>query len=716
LAEDEEVMMSTFISYSRADSAFAVRLARDLKSAGFDVWLDQLDIPTGARWDDEVETALESCKTFMIVLSPESLQSQNVKDEVGYAIDAGKDILPLKLKSGDIPFRLRRFQYVDFSKQSYNESLKEIKGILSAAGQVPTPRATGKEPSESEAQATQKRIKAATAPSVPRETKPALKTPESTSSPVPRKSTSRGFLIGVAVVAMLAIAGVVWRTLGAEKSPAATPSNETPVAETPTEQTTAEPTSDNLQVSGATDPGTSGVFLTKFTESKSLENWEDFVIGLGRKDKVNVSQSKDGLVFHLDDPDLHAYYTYTPEIYSDVIIRMKAENLGQNTYKVSLVCRRNDDNWYEFTVLGGGLWQFYDYNDKYIPLVNGGTQAVKPGRSTNEYEMRCMGNEASLSINGQEVTTYHIRKNTYAEGQVGFAISSSTVFPIDMKVLDFEIVAGPSSGSAVASTSSPNTVSAVKPGQENTRLSQKDGMTMVFVPEGEFTMGSNEGEPNERPVHTVFTDAFWIDRTEVTNLMYATFLNSQKANSNLISDWLDVEDHDLRVHLVGDTWQVDPGYENHPVIEMRWIGASAYCEWRGEGTRLPTEAEWEKAARGTTNFLYAWGNEIDCKLANYAECVGGTVEVGSYPANVSPFGALDMTGNVVEWVADWYDENYYQSSPSRNPTGPNSGQQRVLRGGSWDGYTDYQVRSTFRFLEGPDESKDDAGFRCVLPE
>ena len=149
---------------------------------------------------------------------------------------------------------------------------------------------------------------------------------------------------------------------------------------------------------------------------------------------------------------------------------------------------------------------------------------------------------------------------------------------------------------------------------------------------------------------------------------------------------------------------------------MRWLGASAYCEWRGEGTRLPTEAEWEKAARGTTDNLYPWGNAIDCNLANYAECTGSTVKVESYPSNASPFGALDMVGNVMEWVADWYSQDYYQISPSSNPTGPNSGQYRSLRGGSFDGYTDYQVRVTFRFLEGPDESKDDAGFRCVLPE
>lgn len=257
--------------------------------------------------------------------------------------------------------------------------------------------------------------------------------------------------------------------------------------------------------------------------------------------------------------------------------------------------------------------------------------------------------------------------------------------------------------------------SPLAPEGDNVLVSPKDGMTMVFVPEGEFTMGSDRGEANEKPAHNVYLDAFWIDRTEVANLMFATFSNSQGAQSDVVADWLDVDD-DLHIHFVDDSWQVDAGYEDHPVIEVKWLGASAYCEWRGEGTRLPTEAEWEKAARGTTENLYAWGNQIDCSLANYGTCIGGTVKVGSFPSNVSPFGALDMTGNVLEWVADWYGENYYASSPASNPLGPIEGEARVLRGGSWDDKTEYQVRSTFRYAEAPGESKDDAGFRCILPK
>jgi formylglycine-generating enzyme required for sulfatase activity len=127
----KEVGMSTFISYSRVNSEFVVRLAKDLKAAGYDVWLDQLDIPKGARWDDAIEAAVETSSTFMIVLAPESIESQNVKDELSYAIDSGKQILPVVIKSCKIPLRLRRFQYVDFTDKPYKDSLADIKRLLS---------------------------------------------------------------------------------------------------------------------------------------------------------------------------------------------------------------------------------------------------------------------------------------------------------------------------------------------------------------------------------------------------------------------------------------------------------------------------------------------------------------------------------------------------------------------------------------------------------
>jgi formylglycine-generating enzyme required for sulfatase activity len=207
---------------------------------------------------------------------------------------------------------------------------------------------------------------------------------------------------------------------------------------------------------------------------------------------------------------------------------------------------------------------------------------------------------------------------------------------------------------------------------------------MVFVPAGEFLMGSAEADSDadedEKPQRRVYLDAYWIDKYEVTNEQYGKFLAWIMQSKDYSKCHPDEPAN--RDHTPGCWTSANLNGPKQPVEGVDWWDAYAYAAWAGK--RLPTEAEWEKAARGTGGWKYPWGNEWDGSKCNTSDGGPGvTTPVGSYRGNVSPYGCHDMAGNVWEWCADWYDEGYYGTGPVRNPTGPESGSVRVLRGGSW---------------------------------
>jgi formylglycine-generating enzyme required for sulfatase activity len=247
-------------------------------------------------------------------------------------------------------------------------------------------------------------------------------------------------------------------------------------------------------------------------------------------------------------------------------------------------------------------------------------------------------------------------------------------------------------------TSTPTTMST--PTHEN--ITDLQGVTMYLVPAGTFIMGSNEGELDEQPVHEVYLDSYYIDAYEVTNKLYSICV----ATGTCVLP-LDTKDGERTIYYG------NPDFDNYPVIFVNWKMAKTYCEWRG--ARLPTEAEWEKAARGNDQRTYPWGEGIEKIFANYNTNPGGTTAVGSYPRGISPYGLYDMVGNVWEWVADWYSKTYYQSSPTSNPVGPSSGDIRVTRGGAW--FTnESDARSANRSGQFPSNSVFSAiGFRCARP-
>jgi formylglycine-generating enzyme required for sulfatase activity len=228
-----------------------------------------------------------------------------------------------------------------------------------------------------------------------------------------------------------------------------------------------------------------------------------------------------------------------------------------------------------------------------------------------------------------------------------------------------------------------------------------DGVIMLYVPAGTFSMGSEEND-DEKPIHSVDLDAYYIYKYEVTNAAYKRCMDAGACNPPKQSN-----------SSTRSAYYGNPEFDDYPVIYVDWNMANEYCLWRN--ARLPTEAEWEKAARGVDGRTYPWGEYINCDRVNYYDgskyCVGDTTKVGSYESGKSPYGVYDMGGNVWEWVNDWYSGTYYRSSPSSNRLGPDSGQYRVLRGGSWSLNPNY-VRSANRGWGIPVTLRD-VGFRCA---
>jgi formylglycine-generating enzyme required for sulfatase activity len=279
---------------------------------------------------------------------------------------------------------------------------------------------------------------------------------------------------------------------------------------------------------------------------------------------------------------------------------------------------------------------------------------------------------------------------TLASSALGDKFFASPAFAHDRIYLrgtrNLFCIGGESTPPTVATA--PETTAAIKE-----QINPKDGATLVFVPAGEFLMGNQEGQGSEgeRPQRKVTLDDYFIYKFEVTVAQYRKFCAATQRALPPEPPW---------------KWQ-----DAHPIVNVTWFDARAYAAWAGAA--LPTEAQWEKAARGTDGRTFVWGNNFTKSACHTSD--GKTVAVGLFPNGASPYGALDMAGNVWEWCADWYDPDYYATAPLENPPGPATGTLRVLRGGSWGFNVSEFFRVTYRNRCLPECKYGDYGFRCVVP-
>ena len=426
-----EKQRHTFISYSRINKEFAVKLAKELKAAGFPVWLDQLDIPAGARWDDEIEKALRECGIFMTILTPASIASENAKDEIGYAIDHGKRIFPVLLQECEIPLRLRRFQYVDFTSMNYDQGVRAAKELLAKLikeESVPVPARipAAKERPTQPAIMLSKSPKANFEQAVPS---------ESVRSSTKQSSTKpMAIYVGLAIFVILALIGGVSFLSGifpfAKQPPTAAPTQEIKPTSIPSPTIMADtPTS-----------APQGFYTEDF--DGNLNDWTFFKKS-GKNESEFIRNVENGnLVVHIspkgDIPE--GYLTNHAFKYTDVQLEVTVTNTGNNANGVSLICRYSDSGWYEFIISNDQTYAIYVIGPDGEVLQGGkaGTKKILSGKVKNVYTATCKGDELSLAVNGTPIETIKI-KYDFPEGNIGIGFSSPAGLPVDLEFESLKI-------------------------------------------------------------------------------------------------------------------------------------------------------------------------------------------------------------------------------------------------------------------------------------
>lgn len=434
-----------FLSYSRVNQQFSLKLACELKSAGFSVWMDQFDIPTGSRWDDEIEKALHECEIFLFIMTPASVESENAKDEVGYAIDHGKHVLPVLLEKCTVPLRLRRLQYVDFTKMNFNEGIESAKDLLSKLVNEATRYAPQTTASTDKANA---RKETKTVPTQSR----SLPHQVRAASVNRRWGVSRILAggIGVGVIVILIVAVLILRPpfFTQPEEPLASPTTQPTRTPIPHPTLTAEPTTTPV-------PLPTEIPRSFMEDFNSDVNWDldwalQFRNGTERKRNSFKYEIVDGdLVFDLTYEFVWGYFLYNPSItYDNVEMEVVIADL-RSTDTFGLICQFGSQVWYEFDIDGSGMFYARYINsmnstrDEEAYIIDYGTipNFKDSFMATRENTIRagCNNNQLTLYVNDKELMRSVNAKFNLGPGQIGIAVRSHQNYPIHVVVRSITI-------------------------------------------------------------------------------------------------------------------------------------------------------------------------------------------------------------------------------------------------------------------------------------
>lgn len=639
--------LKVFLCHASADKPKVRELYRYLKRRGVQPWLDAEDLLPGQNWQVEIPKALETSDAIIICLSKGSIDKEGyVQKEIRFALDRALNmpegrifLIPARLEECDLPHSLSTYQWVDLFDEAGHDKL--MKSLKTRAGQLQRSNIQ-LPPAEPTAESALMQKQVAEHARVPDGF--AQQKADVISAPFPKIKDEKSL---EAIPAVL--------------EPKTEPKRKKPLAFAITPEGKKKLT----KWVGGIILFAAGIMVVWSISRFSRGNDADPASTLATS-TLKIAVSTETPTSMTPDVTGAASTCDSAEFVSDVTVPDGTLMLPSQSFTKT----------WRLKNIGTCTW-----TNEYAIIFESGSSMNGPASQTFSADVP-PGQSVDISVTFQAPVSPGEYKGIWklrsANGVIfGVTQNKDGIFWVDIVVSE-----------SLTPTSSP------------TEITDGKGVPMVLVPEGEFTMGSENGQEDEKPAHRVNLDSYYIDKYEVTNILYKSCVDSGSCTQPK-----QINSHSRSSYYGNST------YDNYPVIYVDWNQASAFCSWRG--AYLPSESQWEKAARGTDTRTYPWGEDIDCGKANFRDCIGDTTEVGRYDNGKSLYGVYELVGNVSEWTADWYDA--FSDNATENPE--YGTKYRVVRGGSWSSPYWFGVNAlsvSYRQNVTQDQVENDIGFRCVM--